>query len=217
MSIRVVIADDHPVFREGLRFTLERTDDIAVVGEAGDGQAAIDLVARTDPDVVLMDLAMPVLDGLAATAALVAGGTRAPVIVLTMTEADAGVFAAIRAGARGYLVKGVAPDHVVSAIRAVAAGNAVFGPDIAARMLGFFAEPRPAPNAQPERFPELSTREREVLTLLAKGRSNQDIARTLVISPITARNHVSSILSKLQVANRREAMLRFHQPPADLG
>ena len=143
MSIRVVIADDHPMFREGLRFVLDQTDDITVVGEAGDGAAALQVVHGLDPDVVLMDLAMPVLDGLAATSRLAAAGARAAVLVLTMTEADAGVFAAIRAGARGYLVKGVAPEQVVSAVRALAAGNAVFGPDIANRMLRFFAD-RPA-------------------------------------------------------------------------
>jgi DNA-binding NarL/FixJ family response regulator len=208
MTISVVIADDHPMFREGLRFTLERTKDIVVVGEAADGRSALDLVRQHDPDVVVMDLAMPVLDGMAAVAHLVRDRSRAAVLVLTMTEDDAGVFAAIRAGARGYLVKGVAPEQVVSAVRALAAGNAVFGPPMAARMMSFFAQ---QPSEGDSRFAELSPREREVLALLALGKSNQEIASDLVISPITARNHVSSIIAKLQVANRREAMLRFHQ------
>ena len=173
MTISVVIADDHPMFREGLRFTLERTKDIVVVGEAGDGRSALDLVRQHDPDVVVMDLAMP-----------------------------------SSTGARGYLVKGVAPEQVVSAVRALAAGNAVFGPPMAARMMSFFAQ---QPSEGDDRFAELSPREREVLALLAVGKSNQEIARELVISPITARNHVSSIIAKLHVANRREAMLRFHQ------
>ena len=206
MSIRVVIADDHPMFREGLRFALERAG-LEVLGEAGDGHEALALVATTDPDVVVMDLAMPVLDGLAATERLVASGSRARVLVLTMSEEDASVFAALRAGAAGYLVKGVAADQVVSAVTALAAGHAVFGPSLAARMLDFLDRRPPE-----DRFPGLSSREREVLSHLAQGLSNQQIADRLVISPVTVRNHVTNILAKLQVANRREAMLRYHEP-----
>ena len=206
-AIRVLLVDDHPIFREGLRFTLDLADDITVVGEAADGEEALAIVADTDPDVVVMDLAMPGMDGVAATAALSDGGTRARVLVLTMSEEDASVFAAVRAGARGYLVKGTAADQVVSAVRGLAAGHAVFGPGLAGRMLDVFAK---RPTDQVERFPELSAREREVLEHLAAGGSNQQIADELVISPITVRNHVSSILMKLQVSNRREAMLRFH-------
>jgi DNA-binding NarL/FixJ family response regulator len=208
---RVLLADDHPMFREGLRFTLERAG-MTVVAEAADGAEALSLVAETDPDVVVMDLAMPVLDGLAATQRLNASGCRARVLVLTMSEEDANVFAAVRAGATGYLVKGVAAAQVVSAVHALSAGHAVFGPGLATRMLDFFAG-RPAEG----RFPELSPREQEVLRHLAAGRSNQQIAAELVISPITVRNHVSSILTKLQVTNRREAMLRFHDRPGPQG
>lgn len=202
---RVVLADDHPMFREGLRFTLERAG-IQVVGEAGDGEEALAVVADTDPDVVVMDLAMPRLGGMAATERLASSNGRARVLVLTLSEDDADVFAAVRVGAMGYLVKGVAADQVVTAVAALAAGNAVFGPGLAGRMLHFFAR-SPAP-AQPQ-FPELSAREQEVLGHLAQGLSNLEIAELLVISPVTVRNHVTSILAKLQVTNRREAMLRY--------
>jgi DNA-binding NarL/FixJ family response regulator len=206
---RVLLADDHPMFREGLRFTLERAG-LSVVGEASDGREALRLAATTDPDVVVMDLAMPVLDGLAATEQLTASASRARVLVLTMSEDDAKVFAAVQAGAAGYLVKGVAPDQVVSAVTALAAGHAVFGPGLAHRLLDFFEHRRP----QQDRFPELTGREQEVLTHLAEGLSNARIADLLVISPVTVRNHVTSILAKLQVTNRREAMLRYHAPPS---
>ena len=199
---RVVLADDHPMFREGLRFTLERAG-IQVVGEAADGEEVLDLVADTDPDVVVMDLAMPRLGGLAATERLTSSG-RATVLVLTMSEDDADVFAAVRVGAMGYLVKGVAADQVVSAVAALAAGHAVFGPGLAGRMLDFFARSPTRPQ-----FPELSAREQEVLAHLAQGLSNLQIAELLVVSPVTVRNHVTSILAKLQVTNRREAMLRY--------
>jgi DNA-binding NarL/FixJ family response regulator len=204
--IRVVLVDDHPMFREGLRFTLERAEDIQVVGEAADGHQALDLIAEVDPDVVVMDLAMPRLDGLAATERLAADGARAGILVLTFSEEDAAVFAAVRAGARGYLVKGVAAEQVVSGVRAVATGHAVFGPGLATRMLEFFGGGRP----REPRFPELSEREHEVLAHLANAWTNQQIADELVISPITVRNHVSSILTKLRLTNRREAMLRYH-------
>ena len=201
----VVVVDDHPMFREGLRFALERAE-VRVVGEAGDGREALAVVATTDPDVVVMDLAMPGLDGLAATERLVASGSRAHVLVLTMSEEDASVLAAMRAGARGYLVKGVAAAQVVSAVRALAAGHAVFGPSLAARMLDLLD--RPPTEA---RFPQLSAREREVLGHLAEGLSNPQIAERLVISPVTVRNHVTNILAKLQVTNRREAMIRYRE------
>ncbi len=197
---RVLLVDDHAVFREGLRFTLSREPDIEVVGEAGDGAQAIEALAASRPDVVVMDLAMPVLDGLAATPAVVASG--AGVLVLTLSEEDASVLAALRAGASGYLVKGVAPAQVVSAVRAVASGNAVFGPHVAARMLGLFAGP---PDGDDPIRPALSQREHEVLELIADGLTNAQIAERLFISPVTARNHVSNILTKLQVSNRTQA------------
>ena len=202
--ITVVLADDHPMFREGLRFTLEQADDIRVVAEAADGVEVLAAAARHRPDVVVMDLAMPRLDGLSATSRLVASGCR--VLVLTFNEEDASVLAAMRAGALGYLRKGAEPAQVVSAVRSTAAGHAVFGPGIAGRMLEVFAERRPQTR---DRFPELSPREREILEHLAEGASNREIAALLVISPVTVRNHVSNILAKLHLANRREAMVRF--------
>ena len=203
--LRIVLADDHPMFREGLRFTLSREPDLEVVAEAATGTDAVRLVGELDPDVVVMDLAMPELGGLAATRRLAELGARARVLVLTMSVDDDSVFAALRAGAGGYLVKGADPDQVITAVRAVARGHAVFGPHLAGRMLTFFAEP---PGQEPGALPGLSAREREVLGLLAQGLSNADIGRALFISPITVRNHVSSIFAKLQVTNRHQAMLR---------
>ena len=207
--LRVVLADDHPMFREGLRFTLGHEADLDVVGEAATGAEAMRLTAELDPDVVVMDLAMPELGGLEATRRLTGSGARARVLVLTMSEDDESVFAALRAGAGGYLVKGADPDQVISAVRAVGRGHAVFGPHLAGRMLTFFAEPPPR---EPDAVPGLSAREREVLTLLAEGMTNQEIGRALFISPITVRNHVSSIFAKLQVTNRQQAMLRVTRP-----
>jgi DNA-binding NarL/FixJ family response regulator len=203
--LRVVLADDHLMFREGLAFTLGQEPDVVVVGEAATGAEALRLVDDLDPDVVLMDLAMPELGGLAATRRLSEQGARARVLVLTMSEDDETVFAALRAGARGYLVKGADPAQVGSAVRAVAGGHAVLGAHLAGRMLRFFD---PAADRDPEPFAALSGREREVLALLADGLSNAEIGRSLFISPVTVRNHVSSILAKLQVSNRRQAMLR---------
>ena len=204
--LRVVLADDHPMFREGLRFTLEREPDLAVVGEAADrdrgraaGRGARSRRRRHGPGHARAGRAggdPPARPSAAPAAA---------VLVLTMSEDDESVFAALRAGAGGYLVKGADPDQVVSAVRAVARGHAVFGPHLAGRMLTFFAEPR---GAGTRAAGGLSAREREVLTLLAEGLSNAEIGRALFISPITVRNHVSSIFAKLQVTNRRQAMLR---------
>lgn len=206
--ITVLVADDHPLFRDGLRFTLDQMTDIEVVGEAVDGREAVRLAVELDPDIVIMDINMPVLDGLAATRHLAERGDRPRVLVLTMYEDDESVFTALKAGAAGYLLKGADPEQLLNAVRAVATGHAVFGPALAARILRSLSGPR---LPQTDAFPELSPREKEVLTHLAQGLSNSEIAQALFISPITVRNHVSNILMKLQVSNRREAMIRARE------
>jgi DNA-binding NarL/FixJ family response regulator len=207
MTIRVLIADDHPVYRSGLAGVLAEADDIDVVGAAADGAAALTLAAELQPDVILMDLHMPELTGVEATRRL--AGTTA-VLVLTMFDDDESVLAAMRAGARGYLVKGAAGDRIVGAVRAVAAGEAVFGADVAGRVLGVFADERRGGRAvQP--FPTLTDREREILGMIAAGWSNTDIARRLVLSDKTVRNHVSNVFAKLQVPDRAQAIVRARE------
>lgn len=207
--IRVVLVDDHPMFREGVRFTLQRSSDIEVVGEAADGAAAITAVADTAPDVVLMDLAMPGIGGLEATTRIIHDHPDVAVLVLTMSEQDTALFAALRAGARGYLVKGAPGEEIISAVRSVAAGHVLIGAPVAARTLEVLTEPGPRGSADPEHDYGLTQREHEVLALLANGLTNHEIADRLVISPITARNHVSNILTKLQVRSRRDVIRRF--------
>lgn len=210
MTLRVLVADDHPLFRDGLRFTLERAAGIGEVDEAVDGQDAVRRSTETDYDVVIMDLRMPGLDGIEATRAVVTTGAR--VLVLTMFEDDATVLSAVRAGASGYLVKGADAEQVVSAVTAVADGHAVFGASLAGRILQQFSpatpDQRAAPDPGSDPLPGLSSREHEVLALLAEGLTNAEIGARLFISPVTVRNHVSRILAKLQVRDRREAMLK---------
>lgn len=209
MTLRVLLADDHPVFRDGLRFTLTQDAEVATVDEAADGEEAVQMAAEGAYDVVVMDVRMPRLDGIEATRAVVSTGAK--VLVLTMFEDDATVLSAVRAGASGYLVKGADAEQVVSAVRAVANGHAVFGPSLAGRMLDAFAPRTLPPDGAAPELPELSAREREVLELLAEGLTNSEIGGRLFISPITVRNHVSRILGKLQVRDRREAMLKMHR------
>src|SRR5215208_830033 len=207
-SVRVLIAEDHPLFREGMRGRLERVADITVVGEAASGEEAVELAGNLEPDVILMDIKMPGLNGIEATREILRSSPRGGVgvLVLSMFEDDDSVFAAMRAGARGYLLKDSGGEGVVHAIRAVASGEAVFGPGVAERMIGFFSAPR---SAAPQRaFPELTEREEEVLSLVAQGKSNREIARQLFVSLKTVRNHVSNILLKLQVADRAQAVIR---------
>ena len=204
-TVRVLIADDHPLFREGMRGRLDRVADVAVVGEAASGDEAVELAHKLEPDVILMDIKMPGLNGIEATREIQQSSPQIGVLVLTMFEDDDSVFAAMRAGAKGYLLKDSGGEGVVHAIRAVASGEAVFGPGVAERMIGFFSAPRAAPQRA---FPELTEREEEVLSLVAQGKGNQEIAAGLFVSVKTVRNHVSNILLKLQVADRAQAVIR---------
>jgi DNA-binding NarL/FixJ family response regulator len=205
-TVRVLIADDHPLFREGMRGRLDRVADVAVVGEAASGDEAVELAHKLEPDVILMDIKMPGLNGIEATREIQQASPQIGVLVLTMFEDDDSVFAAMRAGAKGYLLKDSGGEGVVHAIRAVASGEAVFGPGVAERIIGFFSVPR---TAAPQRtFPELTEREEEVLSLVAQGKGNREIARQLFVSLKTVRNHVSNILLKLQVADRAQAVIR---------
>jgi len=204
--INVVIADDHPLFRDGLRALLESVDDMVVVGEATTGDEVIELVTSVRPDVILMDIKMPGLNGIEATRRIVQTNDLVNILIITMFEDDESVFAAIRAGARGYLLKGAAQAETLRAIRAVANGEAIFGPTIAERVMQYFRQ-RSTKTSLPAAFPELTEREYEVLTLIAQRRTNAEIAAKLVLSPKTVRNHVSNIFSKLNVADRTEAMM----------
>lgn len=205
--IRVILVDDHPVYREGLAMLLESLDGVDVVATAADGEEALAAAEASEADVVVMDVQMPKLDGIAATREVVARHPHLAVVVLTMSEDDETVFAAMRAGARGYLVKGASQHEIRAAIDAAARGELVFGAAIARRVAEFFAAgPATAPAA--EVFPQLTAREREVLDLLAAGRSNPQIAQALFLSPKTVRNNVSNIFAKLQVADRAEAIVR---------
>lgn len=205
--IRVLLADDHPVVRSGLRALLESLPDYEVVGEAKDGEEAVREAQLTHPDVVLMDIRMPGIDGIEATRRVRAVVPETAILVLTMFDDDDTVFAAMRAGAQGYLLKGAEQAEIDRGIRAVVAGEAIFSPGVARRVLGYFA----APPAGADPFPELTSREREVLDLVAAGRRNQAIAEALFLSPKTVANHISSIFVKLAVADRSEAIVRARQ------
>jgi DNA-binding NarL/FixJ family response regulator len=205
-TIRVLIADDHQLFRDGLRALLLSAPDTEVAGEAATGEEAIQLAAELQPEVVLMDLQMPGIDGIEATRQILHTSPHIKVLMVTMFEDDQSVFAAMRAGARGYILKGVKRDEMLRAIRAVAGGEAIFSPAIASRLMDFFTTSRAL--IPKEIFPELTDREREVLTLIARGQSNAAIAEELTISVKTVRNHVSNIFSKLQVADRAQAAIR---------
>lgn len=206
MTIRVVVADDHPMYRLGLVAVLNQADDIEVVAEASDGSQLLVAVAQSAPDVVLTDLTMPGMDGLTAMQRIRAITPEPPVIVLSMHEDDGAVFAALRAGASGYLVKGAGSEEILRAVRAVAAGDAVYGSSVARRVLHFHSGRDGAGDDEP--FPDLTPREREVLTELATGARNHEIAARLGMSAKTVRNHVSAILLKLQVPDRTAAALR---------
>jgi DNA-binding NarL/FixJ family response regulator len=207
--IRILIADDHPLFRDGLRWLLASVPDTEVVGEASTGDEVITLAATLQPDVILMDIKMAGVNGIEATRRILHTSPHIGILVLTMLEDDDFVFAAMRAGARGYLLKGASQTETLRAIRAVANGEAIFSPGIAQRLIGFFAT---SPSATPPQvFPELTDREREVLVLITQGRTNPEIANQLVLSLKTVRNHVTNIFSKLQVADRAQAVIRARE------
>jgi len=208
-TIRVLIADDHALFRDGLRALLASASDTEFVGEAATGDEAITLAAQVQPDVILMDIQMPGLHGIEATRQIVQASPHIGVLMVTMFEDDLSVFNAMRAGARGYILKGAKHEEMLRAIRAVAGGEAIFSPAIATRLMEFFGTMKP--KASPQVFPELSEREREILGLIAQGYKNAEIAHQLVLSEKTVRNHVSNILSKLHVADRTQAILRARE------
>ena len=209
-TIRVVVVDDHQIVRDGLVALLGALDGVDVVGTAADGKDAVHVVTETGPDVVLMDIQMPELDGIEATR-FITGRQPAPrVVMLTMNEDDDTVLSAIRAGASGYLLKGSSATEVQNAVRAAAAGGMVFGAALADRVATYFAAARPGVKAD-EPFPDLSDRERTVLDLLAAGKSNDAIARELFVSGKTVRNTVSSIYTKLHAAGRGEAIVKARE------
>jgi len=204
--IRVLVADDHVLYREGVRKMLSVTSDIEIVGEAASGDEAIAQALALQPDVILMDLKMPDVNGIEATRRILYASPHIGVLVLTMFETDETVFAAMRAGARGYLLKDADQEEVLRAVNAVNRGEAIFSPAIAKRLIHYFAALRPS--AADLAFPELTDREREILHLIAQGHSNSEIAERLLLSIKTVQNHVSNIFSKLQVADRAQAIVR---------
>ena len=206
---RVLIADDHTLFRSGLKGMLARAEGFEVVGEAKTGEGAVKRAAEVRPEIIFMDIHMPQMNGIEATRRVVEANPAVGVVMLTMFGDDDSVFAAMRAGARGYVLKGADAEEVLKVVRAVAAGEAHFGPEIAKRLMGFFSAPKPAPPL--EAFPELTAREVEVLDLIARGRGNAEIARQLYVSPKTVRNHISNIFTKLQIADRSQAIVRARE------
>ncbi len=202
--IRVLIADDHLFFRGGVRMLLDSVAETEVVGEASTGEEAVAQATMLQPDVILMDLHMPGLNGIEATRRILRTSPHIGILVVTMYEDDDSVFAAMRAGARGYLLKGADQAEMLRAIQAVSRGEAIFSPAIAQRLMHYFA----LLGSVPQAFPELTDREREILALIAQGRSNTEIAGYLVLSAKTVRNHVSNIFNKLQVVDRAQAIIR---------
>lgn len=206
--LRILIADDHPMFRRGLRTLLGTVDDFDVVGEAATGQEAVERANAVQPDLVLMDLQMPEGGGITAIRSITMASPSIRVLVVTLFEDDDSVFLALRAGARGYVLKDAREDELERAIRAVGRGEAIFSPAVATRVLTYFASAQTAPSPV---FPNLTAREREILGLIAQGHANPSIAQQLSLSPKTVGNHVSNIFSKMQVADRAEAIIRARE------
>ena len=208
-KIKILIADDHPVFRHGVRALLEATPEVEVVGEVTTGEEAIAQAEALQPEVVLMDIQMPGINGIDATRQIVQTSPHIRVLVVTMFQDDGSVFAAMRAGARGYILKDATKDEILRAIRAVSNGEAIFSPAVAARVLAYFAAPA---SALPKGiFPELTDRERAVLDWIVTGATNAEIAARLDLSVKTVSNYVSNIFSKLQVADRVQAIMRARE------
>jgi DNA-binding NarL/FixJ family response regulator len=203
-TLRVLLVDDHPVVRDGLRWLFESAAGVEIAGEAGDGETAVRLAGELLPDVVLMDLAMPGMDGVEATRRIKAASPGTAVLVLTMSDSDASLVAAVTAGASGYVLKGAGQEDLLRATRAVADGQAMFGTGVALRLLALVKAAHPGGGV----FPELTTREREVLELMARGQGNTEIAHRLVVTEKTVRNNVSTILTKLHAAHRAQAVAR---------
>ena len=208
-KIRILIVDDHKAFLDGLRAMLQSAADVEIIGEATTGAAAVELALTLQPDIIFMDIQMPGMNGVDATRRIVYSSPHIGVIMMTMFEDDDSVFSAMRAGARGYLLKGALKTEVLHVVHGVAAGEAIFGSGLARRVMRFFAERQPI--SPVDALPELTEREVEVLQLLTHHLTNQEIAEQLSISPKTARNHVSNILSKLQVADRTAAIVRARE------
>lgn len=202
----ILIADDEPAFRSGLRALLKSADELALIGDAETGSEAIRLAAELQPDIILMDINMPGINGIEATRRILNTSPHIGILILTMFEDDDSVFAAMRAGARGYLLKGTLKAEILRAIQIVVGGGVVFGAAIAQRMMRYFAGVKPIESS--DLFPELTEREREILGLIAEGRNNAEIAQRLTLSGKTIRNHITNIFSKLQVADRAQAIVR---------
>ncbi len=212
MSIRVVVADDQDIVRAGFSALLDTQPDITVVGSAGDGEQAVRVCREQEPDVVLMDVRMPGMDGIEATRQLAAAGDGGPrVLVLTTFDLDEYVYDALRSGASGFLLKDVAAERLFDAVRVVAAGDALLAPAVTRRLIGEFARLRPAPAPRPESLQELTPRETEVLRLVAEGLSNGEIAQRLVVSEETVKTHVSRVLMKLGLRDRTQAVVTAYE------
>lgn len=208
-TLRILVAEDHPLFRKGVISLLKSVDGFEVIAEAATGEEAAARAAELQPDVVLMDLQMPGMGGIEATRRISQESPSVRVLVVTLSKDDDSVFMALRAGARGYILKDADEEELVRAIRAVGRGEALFSPQVAERVLTYFAAPRPA--APPQIFPSLTEREREILNLIAQGHPNPSIARELSLSTKTVGNYVSNIFAKLQVADRAQAIIRARE------